>query len=93
MVSRRKRRMENFAIGLLFVIAGLALMATYVCVAGEGTEDMTAEEDDQVERSRLICLLITLPTGVIAGAGALFLDRRKARRRVREYSRWHGDWS
>jgi len=84
---RRKRTLEGLVIGFLFVVAGLASMAAFVCMASEGSQGMTAEEIEQADRSERTCLLVALPTCIGAGAAAFALERRQSKRRAQGHPR------
>ena len=82
---RRKRTLESLAIAFLAVVAGLAFMVAFVCLASEGTQGMTTEEIEQAGRTERTCLLVALPTSLGAGGAALALERRQSKRRAQEY--------
>ena len=85
------RKVESIGIVLLLVVAGLAFMVAFVCLASEGTEGMTEEEIQQAGRNERTCLLIALPVSVVAGGVAIALDRRRGKRR-RPPSGASGPW-
>jgi hypothetical protein len=79
----RRLRHHNRLIILLLLVAGLAVMVGFFCVAGDPGE-MRREEYERARRQGDVCLLITLPIAFAAGGAAIVLDRRRTRERRRD---------
>jgi hypothetical protein len=63
-----------------FVAAGIAFLVIFVCMASEGEDGETEQENSRQER---VCLLVAAPIMIDFGGAGWWLDRAARRRGAR----------